>query len=109
MSSNTNVITIGPNNTLIAVGPGTATITASYLGQTVSQTVTVARVALQIRLSGTNAMISWPSNAATLQSALNIGPATAWSPATDAMVFVNGTNTVTVHTTNQARFFRLAY
>jgi DUF1680 family protein len=110
VSSNTNVITIGPNNTLIAVGPGTAAITASYLGQTVSQTVTVARVALQIRLSGTNAVISWPGNAATLQSALNVGSATVWSPATDAMVvFANGTNSVTLPITNQTRFFRLAY
>ena len=110
VSSNTNVITIGPNNTLIAVGPGTATITASYLGYTVSQTVTVARVALQISWSGTNAMISWPSNAATLQSALDIGSATAWSPATDAIVVLaNGTNSVILPITNQTRFFRLAY
>lgn len=108
-SSNTNVITIGPNNTLIAVGVGTATITASYLGYTVSQTVTVAPVALHINLNGTNAVISWPSNAATLQSAFDIGPSNGWSPTTNAIVFADGTNSLTVHITNQTRFFRLVY
>jgi hypothetical protein len=109
VSDNTNVVTIGPNNTLNAVGAGTATITASYLGQTVSQTVTVAPDALQINLSGTNVVISWPSNAATLQSDFNIAPGNFWSPMTDAIILANGTNSLTVPITNQARFFRLAH
>ena len=108
-STDTNVITIGPNNQLIAVGAGTATLTASYLGYTVSQTITVSPVALQINLNGTNAVISWPSNVATLQSALNLGPASAWSPVNDPIGFAGGTNSLTVPITNQARYFRLVY
>jgi DUF1680 family protein len=108
-SSATNIIAIGPNNTLIAVGPGTATITSSYLGQTVSQTVSVAPATLSIHLSGASAVISWPSNAATLQSTSNIITDVVWQPATDAIATVNGTNSVTVQATNQVRFFRLSY
>jgi len=108
-SSNTNVITIGPNNTLIAIGVGTATITASYLGYTVSQTITVAPVALHINLNGTNAVIFWPSNVATLQSALYVGSASAWSPVNDPIALASGTNSLIVLVTNKARFFRLAY
>jgi hypothetical protein len=108
-SSATNVIAIGPNNALIAIGFGTATITANYLGYSVSQTVTVTPAALQIKLNGTNVVITWPSNAATLQTAIDIGPGDVWSPATNAVVPFNGTNSLTVHTTNQTRFFRLAY
>jgi hypothetical protein len=103
-SGNTNVIVIGPNDTLIAVGPGTA-----YLGQTVSQIVTVVAAALQLKLNGDRAVISWPSNSATLQSALELGPSNAWLPATDAIVFGNGSNSITVQATDQARFFRLKY
>jgi DUF1680 family protein len=108
-SGNTNVIVIGPNDTLIAVGPGTATVTATYLGQTVSQIVTVVAAALQLKLNGDRAVISWPSNSATLQSALELGPSNAWLPATDAIVFGNGSNSITVQATDQARFFRLKY
>ncbi len=107
-SSATNVIAIGANNTLITVGPGTATITARYLGQTVSQTVTVPPLRLQIRRGGTQAVIFWPSNTATLQSALTLGPGGVWSAATDALVVTNGTNQVTVPLTNQTRYFRLS-
>jgi hypothetical protein len=108
-SSNTNVINIGAGNELIAVGIGTATVTASYLGQTVSQTIVVTPVALHIELSGTNAVISWPTNMATLQSTLNLGIAGSWSPATNSIMTANGTNRLTIPVTNQARYFRLSY
>lgn len=108
-SSNTNVITIGPDDTLVAVSAGTATITASYLGYTLSQTVSVAPVALQINLSVTNAVISWLSNAATIQSAFSLGTGSIWSPWSNSIVFANGTNRLIVPTTNQARYFRLRY
>src|ERR1700683_5287194 len=68
-SNDTNVITIGPGNQLIATRADTTTITASYLGQTTSQIITVSPANLQISLSGTNAIICWPSNSATLLSA----------------------------------------
>lgn len=109
VSSDTNVITIGPNNTLIATGPGTATITASYLGQTASQTVVVAPAALQIKMNGTNAVIFWPSNSVTLQSSFDIGASNAWSPVTFPIVSAGGTNSLTVYLTNSVEYFRLLY
>jgi hypothetical protein len=108
-SSNTNVISIGPNNTLIAMGAGSATITAQYLGYMVEQVVTVDPAALSIRMMGTNAVVAWPSNAATLQSVFKLGSADSWTPVTDATVLANGTNLLVLPGTNQARFFRLAH
>jgi DUF1680 family protein len=107
-SSDTNVVTIGPNNQLIAVGPGTATITASYMGSTISQIVRVSQPALNIAFSGTNAIISWPSNSAGLQSVFNLPRAGGWSSLTNSIIFSNGTNMLVVPATNAARFFRLS-
>ncbi len=106
-SSDTNVITIGPNNQLIAMGSGTATITASYLGQTTSQVIIVSPANLQISLSGTNAVICWPSNSATLLSALDLRSPGNWSAWTNSITSTGGTNTLLVPLTNSARFFRL--
>ncbi len=110
-SDNTNVIAISANNTLAAVGIGTATVTASYLGYTVSQTITVTAAALRINLSGTKAVISWPSSEATLQSSSYIGPASGWSPVSESnsIISTGGTNSLTVPIGNNARYFRLAY
>ncbi|HXB60700.1 MAG TPA: beta-L-arabinofuranosidase domain-containing protein [Candidatus Acidoferrales bacterium] len=107
-SSDTNVVTIGPDNQLIAVGPGQAIITASYMGSTVSQAITVSQPALRIALSGTNAIISWPSNVAGLQSAFDFSHISAWSPFTNSIIYNNGTNTLTIPATNAYRFFRLS-
>jgi hypothetical protein len=74
-SSDLNVIAIGPNNEIRAVGPGTATVTACYLGCTASRTITVVRpqAALQHRyrfnsgdvVNGTNVLDSLsPADAA---------------------------------------------
>lgn len=106
-SSDTNVVTIGADNQLIAIGPGTATITASYLGAAISQNVTVAPATLKISLSGNQAILSWPSNSAALQSAFDLSRAVTWSPLTNSIIFNNGTNTLAVPLTNSARFFRL--
>jgi hypothetical protein len=108
-SSDTNVISIGPNNTFIVVGAGATTISASYLGYSVSQTVSVALPALNINLNGTNAVISWPSNAATIQSASTLYAGTVWSSLSNSIVSENGTNRLVVPVTNQARYFRLSY
>lgn len=108
-SSDTNIIVIGTNNQLIAMSPGTATITANYLGYTVSQIITITPPALQISLNGTNALISWPSNAAALQSIYNLDSTGIWSSWTNSIVFTNGTNLLTVPVTNTSRFFRLGH
>jgi DUF1680 family protein len=107
-SSDTNVITISPNNQILAVGIGTATITANYLGYVVSRTIAVTPFSLQISLKGTNAVISWTSNAARLECSAAIGRAGSWSAVTGGIIFVNGSNSVTLPVSNQASFFRLA-
>jgi hypothetical protein len=107
-SSDTNVITISPNNQILAVGIGTATITANYLGYVVSRTIAVTPFTLQISLNGSNAVISWASNAARLEYSAVIGAAGRWSAVTGGIVFTNGTNSVTMPVSNQAGFFRLA-
>jgi hypothetical protein len=107
-SSDTNVVTISPNNQILAVGIGTASITASYLGYVVSRTIAVTPLSLQISLKGTNAVISWTSNEARLECSAAIGPAGSWSVVTGGIVFANGSNSVTLPVSNQAGFFRLA-
>ena len=107
-SSDTNVVTIGPDNQLVAVDPGTAAITASYMGSTISQSITVSQPALNISMSGTNAIISWPSNSAGLQSMLSMPRAGGWSALTNSIISSNGTNMLVVPATNVARFFRLS-
>jgi hypothetical protein len=108
-SSDTNVVAIGANNTLIAIGAGSATVTASYLGYTVSQVITVAPASLHIAASGNSVIISWPSNAATLQSVFDIGSVGMWSAVTNSIAHANGTNVATIPMTNQVRYFRLLY
>jgi len=108
-SSDPGVVVIGPDNSLVATGVGTATITVSYLGYTVSQTIRVASAALQINLVGTNVVISWPSNAATLQSAFYLGTGSVWSSPDNSIISVQGTNNLIVPATNRARYFRLVY
>jgi hypothetical protein len=107
-SSDTNVVTIGPDNQLIAVGPGSATITASYMGDTVSQNVTVAP-SLQISLSGSSVILTWPSNSAGLISTFNPNNANSWGYLTNSIRSTNGINTLVVPATNTARFFRLSH
>lgn len=58
-------------------------------------------------VSGRNIDVSWPAGgSSTLQYTLSLSPAN-WQPVATAPVTANGTNTVTLPTTNQAAFFRL--
>ena len=106
-SSDTNIINVASNNQLTIIGPGVCTITASYLGYTVSRTITVETARLSMALRGTNAFLSWPSNSATLQSAASLGA--TWSAVGAPIVSATGTNTALVPATNAARYFRLSY
>ena len=107
-SSDTNVVVIGPDNQLIAVGPGTATITASYMGDSVAQNVTVAP-SLQISLNGNSVILTWPSNSAGLISSFNLNNPASWGYLTNSIRSTNGINTLVVPTTNTARYFRLSH
>ena len=108
-SSNTNIINVGPNNQLVVTGVGTCTITASYLGYTVSEAVTVQPARLGIMLNQTNVMLFWPSNSATLQSSTFLSASNNWSPVANQVTSVSGTNLALIPITNSVRYFRLSY
>jgi uncharacterized repeat protein (TIGR03803 family) len=65
---------------------------------------------LAIDRSGTNVIITWPTNAAgfTLQSATNLVSSSAWNTNLPAPVVVNGHNTVTNPIRGIQQFYRLA-
>ena len=64
---------------------------------------------LTITRAGTNVILSWPSDdlGFTLQSNLNLGPLTIWSPVFPLPVVVNNRYTVTNAASDAACFYRL--
>jgi len=105
-----------PNPSAQAINAFAVTETRQLLAATAAgiyrldlSTMNLALPALAISRSGGNAVISWPVAAAdfSLQSAGNIPPESGWQlPGLDITV-VNGSNTVTVGTSDGPRFFRL--
>jgi uncharacterized repeat protein (TIGR03803 family) len=72
------------------------------------------RPQLTITPSGTNIILSWPTNVAgfdytgyTLQSTTNLVSPAVWSTNSPAPVVIAGQNTVTNHATAPQQFFRL--
>ena len=69
-----------------------------------------ATAQLTITLSGTNVVLTWPTNntaGLALQSTLNLGSAAVWSPVSPAPVIVNGPYTVTNPISGTQQFYRL--
>jgi formylglycine-generating enzyme required for sulfatase activity len=69
-----------------------------------------ATAQLTITLSGTNVVLTWPTNNTAgliLQSTLNLGAAAVWNPVYPAPVVVNGPNTVTNPISDTRQFYRL--
>jgi len=64
---------------------------------------------LTIIPSGTNVVLTWPTNVAgfTLQSTTNLASATVWNAVSPPPVVVNSRNTVTNRSSVTARFYRL--
>ena len=64
---------------------------------------------LTIMPSGTNVILTWPTNALgfTLQSTTNLASPAVWSTNSPTPVVVNGQNTVTNPITGPQRFYRL--
>jgi uncharacterized repeat protein (TIGR03803 family) len=64
---------------------------------------------LAIIQSGTNVVLSWPTNftGLTLQSTTNLVSPAVWTPVSPAPVVVNGQNTVTNPISGTQQFFRL--
>jgi len=72
--------------------------------------MTIAGLTLNIQLVGTNAVLSWPTNAIgfSLASTLNLGTGAAWSTnSLPSPVAINGQNVVTNPITNSRQFYRL--
>ncbi|HXR47372.1 MAG TPA: SUMF1/EgtB/PvdO family nonheme iron enzyme [Candidatus Limnocylindrales bacterium] len=77
------------------------------LGLTLASSATAQ---LTITLSGTNVILTWPTNntaGLALQSTLNLGSASVWSPVSPAPVIVNGPYTVTNPISGTQQFYRL--
>ncbi|MFO1512588.1 MAG: choice-of-anchor tandem repeat GloVer-containing protein [Verrucomicrobiota bacterium] len=70
---------------------------------------TVSPPKLTITLSGTNVILTWPTNVTGfgLQSATNLVSPTVWSNVSPAAVVVNGQNTVTNPIAVARKFYRL--
>ena len=69
----------------------------------------VVPVYLSVRQSGSELILSWPTNAAgfTLQSTLNVTPPSSWIDSTDQVATVGAQFTVTNAISGGARFYRL--
>jgi len=65
---------------------------------------------LQIQLSGTNVVLTWPLSGAgyVLQSANKLAPPVSWTTVTNVPVIVNFQYTVTNQISSGSRFYRLA-
>jgi hypothetical protein len=70
---------------------------------------------LAITISGSNAILSWPTNFAgfnyaglALQSTTNLDPPPVWTTVSPPSVIVHGQNTVTNSFYNSQRFYRLS-
>jgi hypothetical protein len=60
--------------------------------------------------SGTNVMVTWPTNFTgfTLQSTTNVAPPVVWGTVSPAPVAVNTNNVVTNSTSGAQMFYRLS-
>ena len=65
---------------------------------------------ITLGISGTNLIMSWPTNAAsyTLMSGTNLGSSAGWNAVPVNPVVINGHNTVTNPIAGQQRFFYLS-
>jgi hypothetical protein len=65
---------------------------------------------LTIIPSGTNVILTWPTNAIvfTLQSTTNLVSPVVWNTVSPAPVIVNGQNTVTNSISGSQKFYRLS-
>jgi uncharacterized repeat protein (TIGR03803 family) len=72
--------------------------------------ITLPTPPLTITLSGTNDVVTWPTNvlAFTLQSTTNLAPPMVWTIISPPYAVVNGQNTVTNRISGTQTFYRLS-
>ena len=111
LSDSTNSDGAYPPAVLILSG-ATLYGTAQYGGNSGEGTVFSLDISPQLAIvrSGTNVVLTWPTNAAgfTLEFATNLNSPTFWSTDSTAPVVINGQNTVTNPGTGAQTFFRLS-
>ncbi len=99
--------TIGQQDASGAMTGGNYSLTGGFWALYAVQTT--GAPLLTISVSGANAVLTWPTNAAafTLESTRSLGAAAVWTTNLTAPVVVNGQNTVTNPITGTQMFFRL--
>ncbi|HLX72634.1 MAG TPA: choice-of-anchor tandem repeat GloVer-containing protein [Verrucomicrobiae bacterium] len=101
-------LTLGGNVLYGATTTGGAGVNA---GAIFSYTLpVVVPVTLSIARSGTNVILTWPTNASgyTLQSSVQLGAAASWSNVSPAAVVVGGLEAVTNRISGSRGFYRLS-
>ncbi len=99
ISSNPGVLTVNGNGVITAIGPGSATISATVAGVTAtSATITVAKPTIGLTRSGSGIVLSWPAGTVLLQAPTVKGP---WTTNNLAV------SPYPVSTTSGTQFFRL--
>jgi hypothetical protein len=92
-SSDTNVLAVSSTGLITALGSGSATVSGSVGGVTAtSDSVTVTAFKVDIALSGTNVVLSWPAGVLVSAPTL-LGPWTTNSAAVSPFTVIPGTNT----------------
>jgi uncharacterized repeat protein (TIGR03803 family) len=110
MATATNSTGTGPNNLLLSgnILFGT-TVKGGSAGNGTVFSLSVSPD-LSVGLSGSNIILSWPTNATgfTLQSSASVGASAAWGTDLAVPVVVNGQYTVTYPKSSSPVFFRLS-
>jgi hypothetical protein len=89
---------------------GTGTKAGSIFSYTLPSSGLPSPVSLTITLSGTNALLTWPSSYAgyTLQFTPKLNPPITWSNVSPSAVIINNFYTATNSRAGAARFYRLS-
>jgi hypothetical protein len=83
---------------------------ATLAGVEIVQAPVIAPPTLSVNLSGAHAALVWPASATAfnLYSSTNLAPPINWLPVTNPPVILGSNRNVTVPTSGERRFFRLA-
>ena len=99
---------IGQHEASGVMSGGNYSVTGGFWG-IISVVQTAGAPTLAIAYSGSNVILSWPTNTTgfVLQSTLYLVPSASWSDASPGPVVVNARNTVTNGISGSGKFYRL--